>query len=471
MLLDGSNPYTSGGPAQIELMPEDFEFHISDTNLKAVSREADWLVLYYIGADNNLAEQLFENVRQLKSMGSSERVHVCVFFSGPWLTDSFFARLNPGGTLVDDMIGRFIKVPCNDPKVMGEILTNTIHLFPARRRLMVLSSHGNGWAGMLRSDDLHKELCRSGRLRFPLPSLDTWEQRIADCNRSEMSRINAHRQALGIDQPTTRPRMLDVVALDACHMGNIEALQPFVQCAHFVISSEEREADCGYPADHLLRVLLDNPDIDSETLARRLVILAAEAQAKRMREVGVDEDAVTQTAFDLSHWERVCAAIGRLGASLVEQMTQTGVEAVAIAVTNTYGLPLGCRDIKGFAENLQNGDLSPRVRQAAAEVSSLFEGDGFIIESRVPGGRYLPNGLSVNLPDPPAFDPRYLSVMSTMPDDFAPWVHFLEVRALLSRQKDGLSPAVMDYIRDLNSTVNPETPDTGMELSDPPTPK
>ena len=62
---------------------------------------------------------------------------------------------------------------------------------------------------------------------------------------------------------------------------------------------------------------------------------------------------------------------------LVEQMTQTGVEAVTTAATNTYGLPLGCRDIKGFAENLQNGDLSPRVRQAAAKVSSLFEGGWF----------------------------------------------------------------------------------------------
>jgi hypothetical protein len=452
MLLDGTNPYVSGGPTQIVLTPEDFEFHISDTNLKAVSREADWLVLYYIGADNDLAEQLFENVRQLKSMGSSERVHVCVFFSGPWLTDSFFARLNPGCALVDDMIGRFIKVPYNNPKVMGEILSNTINLFRARRRLMVLSSHGNGWAGILRSDDLHKELCRTGRFRFPLPGLDTWEKRMSDCNNSELSRIYAHRQAMGIDQPDTRPRMLDVVALDACHMGNIEALQPFIQFANYVVASEEREADCGYPADRLLRVLLDDPDIDSETLVRRLVDLAAEAQAKRMRDAGANEDAVTQTAFALSHWDRVCAAIGRLGASLVEHMTQTGVEAVTTAVTNTYGLPLGCRDIKGFAENLQNGDLSPRVRQAAAEVSSLFEGDGFVIESRVPGGRYLPNGLSINLPDPPVFDPQYLSVMSTMPDGFAPWVHFLEVRALLSRQKDGLSPAIMDYIRDMNST-------------------
>jgi len=451
MLLDGSNPYTSGGPAQIALAPEDFEFRVSGTNLQAVAREADWLVLYYIGADNNLAEQLFENVRELKSMGSSERVHVCVFFSGPWLTDSFLARLNPGGTLVDDMISRFIKVPSHKPEVMIEILTNTIHLFPARRRLLVLSSHGLGWAGMMRSDDLHKELCRTGRLRIPPPSLDAWVKRVTGCNKSETARLNARRQAVGITEPPPRLRMLDVVALDACHMGNIEALQVFVPHADFIVASEEREADCGYPADHLLRVLLNDPDIDSETLARHLVILAAEAQAKRMRDAGANEDAVTQTAFAISHWDRVCAAIGRLGAALVQHMIQTGVEAVTTAVTNTYGLPLGCRDIKGFEENLQNGDLSPHVRQAAAEVSSLFERDGFIIESRVPGGRYLSNGLSISLPEPPAIDPRYTTVMSAMPDGFAPWVHFLEARALLARQKDGLSPAIMTYIRELNS--------------------
>jgi hypothetical protein len=249
--------------------------------------------------------------------------------------------------------------------------------------------------------------------------------------------------------------MLDVVALDACHMGNIEALKSFAPYTNFIVASEEREADCGYPADHLVRVLLDNPDIGSEALARRLVILAAEAQAKRMRDAGANEDAVTQSAFAISHWDRICAAIGRLGAALVEHMSQNGVEAVTTAVINTYGLPLGCRDIKGFAENLQNGDLSPRVRQAADEVSSLFERDGFIIESLVPGGRYLSNGLSINLPEPPVFDPRYFTVMSTMPDGFAPWVHFLEVRALLSRTKDELNPAIMAYIGELNSKLNP----------------
>ena len=455
MFFDNSNPYASGGSAQISLTPEDFEFHVSDINLQAVSREADWLVLYYIGADNNLAEQLFENVRELKSMGSSERVHVCVFFSGPWLTDSFFARLNPGGVLADDMISRFIKVPCNKPEVMAEILTNACHLFPARRRLLVVSSHGLGWSGMLRSDDLCKELCRTGRLKFPPPNLDTWQKHMTDCNKSEMMRINVHRQAVGISQPAPRPKMLDVIALDACHMGNIEALQAFVQFTDFIVASEEREADCGYPANHLLRVLLDDPEIDSESLARRLVIMAAEAQAKRMRNAGADEDAVTQAAFAISHWDRVCAAIGRLGATLVEQMTQAGVEAVTAVVTNSYELPLGCRDIKGFAENLQNGDLSPRVRQAANEVSLLFERDGFVLESKVPGGRYLSNGLSISLPEPAAFDPRYLSVMSTMPDGFAPWVHFLEVRALLSRAKDELSPAVITYLRELNSKLNP----------------
>ena len=455
MLFDSSNPYTSGGPASIVLTPEDFEFRISDANLQAVSREADWLVLYYIGADNNLAEQLFENVRELKSLGSSERVHVCVFFSGPWMADSFFARLNPGGTLADDMISRFIHVPCNKPEVMAEIIANTINLFPASRRLLVLSSHGIGWAGMMRSDDLYKELYLSGRLKLPSSSLGDWEKRMADCYKSEMARLNVHRQAVGIAKPTPRPRMLDVVALDACHMGNIEALKSFASHTDFIVASEEREADCGYPADHLLRVLFDDPDIGSEALARRLVILAAEAQAKRMRDAGVNEDAVTQSAFAISHWDRMCVAIGRLGAALVEHMTQNGVEAVSTAVTNTYGLPLGCRDIKGFAENLQNGDLSLRVRKAADEVSSLFEGEGFIIESRVPGGRYLSNGLSINLPEPPTFDQRYFTVMSTMPDGFAPWVHFLEVRALLSRPNDELSAEIIDYIRELNSKLNP----------------
>jgi len=50
----------------------------------------------YLVADNKPRRLLFDVVLELQATGSNDHVHLCVYFDGPFLTDTFFARMNAG---------------------------------------------------------------------------------------------------------------------------------------------------------------------------------------------------------------------------------------------------------------------------------------------------------------------------------------------------------------------------------------
>ncbi len=146
MLLDQADPYRPHLPEVLHLDWEDFDSHLSVANDEAIGQEREWSVVAYMAANCNLAEYMFDNLLELKSIASNAAMHVCVLFAGPLITDTFFARLNPGGKLSDDVVFRFSGINSTDPRTLTLAL-KLANIFPAKRRLAFLCGHGRGWKG------------------------------------------------------------------------------------------------------------------------------------------------------------------------------------------------------------------------------------------------------------------------------------------------------------------------------------
>ncbi|MBD5656182.1 MAG: hypothetical protein IAI50_13545, partial [Candidatus Eremiobacteraeota bacterium] len=166
MLFDGGNPYRNGPPDTLRLTWEDFDSGISQTNEAAMDREAEWTIVGYFAADNDLAPFIFDNLLAMKSVGSNDAVNVCALFDGPLVTDAFFARLNAGEPLASDIVLRWPELPTNDSKTLAFAL-QLAGTFPAKRRLVVLGGHGRGWRGALLDQNAGAALIAAGRVAFP----------------------------------------------------------------------------------------------------------------------------------------------------------------------------------------------------------------------------------------------------------------------------------------------------------------
>ena len=154
---------------------EDFDSHLSVANDEAIGQEREWSVVAYMAANCNLAEYMFDNLLELKSVASNAAMHVCVLFAGPLITDTFFARLNPGGKLSDDVVFRFSGINSTDPRTLTLAL-KLANIFPAKRRLAFLCGHGRGWKGAMLSENLAKPYMDNPN-RLEAPALGRYARR------------------------------------------------------------------------------------------------------------------------------------------------------------------------------------------------------------------------------------------------------------------------------------------------------
>ena len=213
MLFDNPDPYRKPLPGILNLAWGDFHCQLTPTNEAALENEAEWGIVAYIGADvEDLPEFLFANLLEMKNAGSSADVHVCAFFMGPLLADTFFARLNSSTSLDQDIIIRYNKRHANDVQTLVHALQLGTS-FPAKKRVVVISGHGRGWKGLLEDEDIATEkYIRTGRLRLPGDGA-ACDAQLQACQTEVQNRMNAKRSQVAAAGP---PRRYDVMALDAC---------------------------------------------------------------------------------------------------------------------------------------------------------------------------------------------------------------------------------------------------------------
>lgn len=410
MLIEQGNPYAPGAPEVLRLGWDDFRFSVSTVNRAALGRRAQWTVLLYLAADCDLARWMFDDLLEAKSVGSSADVNVLVFFDGPLLGDSFMARLNDGTPLGEDLIVRFLELNMADPASLVMAL-QLAQAFPAEHRLTVLGGHGAGWQGGLLDQGLGLRYTRDpGRLVLPAPFVQC-QAALRGCQQVAQDLINDD----AVRPPEGSDAHLDVLAFDACYMGNLEAVGVLAERTRWMVLSEDQWPGDGFDYRALLRTLHDDPRITPEALVRNWVAHAG----GMMRHRAADAAPITLAAIDASRLAPLGEAFVRFAQSL-DPRDATVLGHLDDALARTWTSPYtGLTDLKGLAQNLLSCPVPDACALAARTLLRRF--DDAVVAFAGDGTPAGTNGLSIYAPPPEQFDCRYIEHANAQPFGLGVW--------------------------------------------------
>ena len=155
-----------------------------------------------------------------------------------------------------------------DPDVLQDFVEWAITNYPAKRYMLSIWNHGNGWRQS--RERLHERAMRARAASEPdqgvakAVATDDTDDDILYM-REVQTALEGARQRLG-----TLVK-LDVVGFDACLMGMVEVAYACRDVANYVVGSEDLEPGDGWPYDTILGDLVAMPTMTAKGLADLVV--------------------------------------------------------------------------------------------------------------------------------------------------------------------------------------------------------
>ncbi|MCD6363131.1 MAG: choice-of-anchor D domain-containing protein [Synergistetes bacterium] len=256
---------------------------------------ANWTVMVYMAADNNLESAAINDFLELSSIGSSGEVNIVVQLDrgghdssyGGWTTaNRFYITQGMEPTLNNAILdwgdgqgGR--EVDMGDPEVLKDFVSWAMSNYPANHYLLVIWNHGQGWKG---KDQ------RKGFLPLKWVCLDETSNDVlwAYELRNALEGMN-----------------LNIVAMDACLMATIEIMSELNGIANYYVASEETIPFNGYPYDDIMSVLVSSPTMTPEELCQTIV--------EKYRDSYMSSSfSITLSAFNMSKFSDLLNALNDL---------------------------------------------------------------------------------------------------------------------------------------------------------------
>ncbi len=224
----------------------------------ASAQTAEWTFMIYVCGDNDLeAYWPDKNVPQLTSVGSTADVHFVALVDLYTEEGCELVHIEKGSVTV---VETYPELNLGDPQVCINFVNTAKSLWPAEKYVLDYWDHGAGW----------DYVC--------------WDE--GDDNWLDNPKLAQIHDAVGY---------IDIVAFDACDMGQISVYYEFLGHVGYLVGSEESVPGDGYPYDTLAQDLVDNPTWSAETYAIEMVTNYGEYYAPRK-----GFDYATLSAFDAS---------------------------------------------------------------------------------------------------------------------------------------------------------------------------
>lgn len=394
---------------------------------------AQWTILMYGAMDNDLEKYLFADIYEMGLVGSTPDVHMVVQFDrtegyddrfGNWTdTRRFYidkinapqltieARIEKAARVLADqgfgsfgeLLAELVAIYGEDPllferiyrarqidvtfdyvplEVLGEVdmgdpaslqdfVTWGMTQYPAERYMVIISSHGAGWAGIGPDYD-------SGGTILPISGI---------------------RDALRGALATTGVDKIDIVGFDACLMSQFEVASELQDVAHYLLSAEEVIPGFGWEYTPALQALVNNPNMDAEALGRIIIDAYVEGYAA----IGIER--VDLHLLDLSLTEDLEDALRQFDRVIGRDLTiLLDVLAAARLTAQSFGLdPLegdalySSIDLKDFMRRvyIQSFDQTQVLDVVDLVVAAI---DAMVVYSRADDNLPGANGIAIYFP-------------------------------------------------------------------------
>jgi hypothetical protein len=299
----------------------------------SADQRADWTILIYMNANNNLESDAIDNYKQMMAIGSSKNVKVIVEFARRG-NDKRFEGWNSTYRL---------EVKKNEPPLKkyaiedigirdmgdGKTLTDFVSWgrkkYPASHYMLVIWDHGQGWRIMSLLSSMHLQTLSKRNFEenskfagadgaSPVRRDQSVPNPVKSSSYDEASGhflynrelADSVRSALGNEK-------LDILAFDACLMAMMESAYAFKDIADYLAASEELEPGLGWNYTIFLQKINETSSKSSASVAS--LIVAAYKQAYSSSAEGT-----TMSVVDLSSIDQLGKSISALSGALVSQL-------------------------------------------------------------------------------------------------------------------------------------------------------
>lgn len=296
----------------------------------AAQPAADWTVMIYLNAKNNLEAAGLQNFDDMAKVAGNSKVNLVVQLGlkphGPFDEKTPTAKIWTGakrflvkkGTQpiaadqVMDLEQSGLSTDMGIKESLEDFVRWAARTYPAKRTMLVIWSHGQGWRLRVSKSEQQGTAPNEGR-----KAGGTNLQQLAQTAINPL-RVNSYK-AVSVDAETghtLKNRAIqdvllslkkegwtpDIVAFDACLMSMFETAYAMRGVASYFVGSQELEPDSGWAYDDLLPRLYAKPSMSAKDLAETIVRSYGQNYTP-------DGDHTTQTAIDLSKVPAAAAAL------------------------------------------------------------------------------------------------------------------------------------------------------------------
>jgi hypothetical protein len=320
----------------------------SEEAINMANEQKQWTVMVYLAGDNDLDKYGRADLREMKKVGSTEDVNIVVQFDSAGHhheTRRYFIKR--AGTLRDDLVISLGQTNTGDPQVLEDFVMWVFENYSAKKYLLVVWNHGNGWndenvykmasreldlgivqrgipvvpgGKSISSDHLnvsaqnfHRALFRTSLHRALCSKGIAYDDDAQDfLDNIELKNLMARvKKAIG--------RKIDILGMDACLMSMAEVCYQLRESVELTVGSEEIVPEAGWPYDRILRELVKKPSMEPN----RLVKVIVDKYNASYRSA----DGVTQSACRLDKCQDLAGAVDKLAKVLINSLCQPEVAA------------------------------------------------------------------------------------------------------------------------------------------------
>ena len=220
--------------------------------------DAQWTVMVYLDADNNLEYNGLEDFNEMAAIGSTSAVNIVVQFDridgydynyGDWTSTKRYLVTKYMQPTSLNAIMDIGEADMSHPQTLIDFVSWSMDNYPATNYCLVLWDHGTGWK--YAESNLRKGVCED----FTNDGQLTTEEL-----RNAIKTVT-----------NNGANKLEIIGFDACLMGMIEVAYELKDFGQYMVASEETEPVSGWNYKKSLEVLVNNPIITADQLGATFV--------------------------------------------------------------------------------------------------------------------------------------------------------------------------------------------------------
>jgi len=369
---------------------------------------ADWTVMVYMAAENNLEKFAIKDLNEMEEVGSSDKLNIVALIDRwdgyHWVykdgqvvrersssdytghdnwTDTRVYRIlqDDSDDINSEIIAKDMEINSGDPKNLENFIQMVANRYPARKYLVVVWNHGGGIQGIAYDDKERYDGHISAKALGV--AFNNAVNRIINRNRG----------------------LVDMVGFDACLMNMYEIANELSRNqVETMVGSEELEPGDGWPYDEFLEYLRDRVDqgrdVSGTALAREIVDDFIDSYKGWFFDfVGGRQATLSAVSlYPTSNFDSVNSKIDELIDLILEDKDNFLKLHDAAKKTQKYDFWTYYVDLIDFMRKIED-EFDGKISEKAGELISQIRSTGMIFANETHGKTVEDsNGLSIYFP-------------------------------------------------------------------------